>query len=183
MVDTIRIDIGCGSNKRAGFTGIDSISFPGVDIVHDLRVMPWPFETSSVHEANCSHYLEHLTNFDGKWERIKFFNELYRVLKPGGQCLLTIPHWCSNRYFGDPTHKEPFSEFGVWYLLPEWRMAQAPHTDFRFNPDGYQCWFDSDVGSTPHPELATRHEDTRNLAMKFCKDATVDLVIKLTARE
>ncbi|MEA2462649.1 MAG: hypothetical protein QOJ98_396, partial [Acidobacteriota bacterium] len=31
-----RLDLGCGPNKRAGFTGIDILPLPGVDIVRDV---------------------------------------------------------------------------------------------------------------------------------------------------
>lgn len=100
----LRLDLGCGGNKRAGFHGVDSIAFAGVDTVLNLtqRAMfqpgmiqgelgggkllnqddavfePWPWPDGSVTEAHSSHFVEHLTPV----ERVHFVNELYRVLKP-----------------------------------------------------------------------------------------------------
>src|SRR5262245_34819915 len=107
----IKLDLGCGPNRREGFVGVDSIKFDKVDVVLNIGSDPWPWEDNSVEEAFCSHTLEHLTNLNDKWERVHFFNELYRVLKPNKGCLVVLPHWNSTRYFGDPTHKEVFSEF------------------------------------------------------------------------
>jgi len=148
----VKIDIGCGKNKKEGFLGVDILPLEGVDKVIDLRE-PWPFENSSVDEANCSHFIEHLTNLDGKWERVKFFNELWRVLKPNAACLLAFPHWNSARYYGDPTHKEPFSEWGFLYLDKQWRDSQAPHTGEIANL--YNCDFTWQYGYSMHPEILT----------------------------
>ena len=73
--EPLKLDLGCGPRKREGFTGVDAIKFDGVDLVQDLR-KPWQWEDGSVEEVHCSHFLEHLTGF----ERVHFFNELYRVL-------------------------------------------------------------------------------------------------------
>lgn len=121
----LRLDLGCGPGKRQDggpWTGVDSIAFPGVDVVADLT-QPWPWRDGSVTEVNASHFVEHLTNLEGRWERVHFFNELYRVLVVGGKATVVMPHWCSERYYGDPTHKEPFSEMGYYYLLRSWRLG------------------------------------------------------------
>lgn len=115
----IKLDFGCGANKRPGFVGVDIINFPGVDQVVDL-LKPWPWKDSSVEEAHTSHFIEHL---DGK-ERIHFANELYRVLIPDGKCQVIVPHWASCRAYGDPSHKwPPVSEFWFYYLSREWRLG------------------------------------------------------------
>ena len=128
-VKLINLDLGSGPNKKDGFIGVDKYKMKGVDVVCDLGKEKWPWKDNSVDEVNCTHFLEHLTNFNGKWERTHFFNELYRVMKKGAKATLVFPHWCSNRYYGDPTHCEPFSEFGFYYLSKDWRATQAPHSD------------------------------------------------------
>lgn len=143
---------------------------------------------NSVDEVHCSHFIEHLTNLGDRWERVNFFNELYRVMKPGAVCSLILPHWCSNRYYGDPTHKEPFSEMGFYYLERSWRLGgtqkhpigNAPHADSSVNPNGYSCDFDSTWGYNLHPGLANRHQDYVMHAMTFWKDACTDMVATLT---
>lgn len=187
----IKLDIGCGPNPRAGFVGVDSLDFGKPDIVkHDLRISPWPFEDNSVTEAHCAHFLEHLTNLDGKWERVRFFNELWRVMAPAtynqagqavtGIATIIMPHWASHRHYGDPTHKEPFGEMGICYLDPVWRKANAPHTDSEFNPDGYNCNFACNYNYSLHQGLNGRNQEFVNFAATFFKEAIQDVTYIMT---
>jgi SAM-dependent methyltransferase len=205
LAPPLKLDFGCGPNPREGFEGVDLYPFGGkvkhvLDVTarepllvpttthgilqadpHGLgRFKPWPWADDSVDEAHASHFLEHLTNLGGRWERVWFFNELFRVLKPGGQCAIIIPHWCSNRYYGDPTHKEPFSEMGFYYIKRDWRLTQAPHTDVSNNPDGYSCDFDAGWGYGLHQALLPRNQEYQQHALQFWKEAAQDIVSTLT---
>lgn len=217
LSEPLKLDIGCGKNKQAGFIGIDIYDFKGADIVTDLRAKTWEFgkapdgikpkldfkmlisdETTdcglyrfldnSVDEARASHFLEHITNFNDKWERVNFFNELYRILKPGATCHLIFPHWNSNRYYGDPTHKEPFSEMGFYYLKREWRLGtdtvagNAPHADITVNPNGYSCDFDATWGYSLHPSLHVRNAEYQQHALTFWREAAQDMIATITKR-
>jgi ubiquinone/menaquinone biosynthesis C-methylase UbiE len=178
----LKIDIGCGANKQAGFIGVDQYDLPGVDVVCNLASGTWPWEDNSVEAAHCSHFIEHLTNLNDKWERVHFFNELYRVLAPGASCTLIFPHWASTRYYGDPTHKEPFSEMGFYYLSKEWRLTQAIHTDSSVNSNGYSCDFAATWGNGMHQELLARSEAHQQYAMQWYKEAIQDLHATLTKK-
>jgi len=178
----LKLDLGCGPNPREGFEGVDALPFDGkVKHVVELRG-PWPWPDNSVEEAHASHFIEHLTNLGGAWERVHFFNELYRVLVPGGKATLIFPHWCSNRYYGDPTHKEPFSEMGFYYLSLEWRKSQAPHTDREHNPNGYSCDFEATWGYSMHQDLQVRSQEYQQHALQFYKEAASDIIATLTKR-
>jgi hypothetical protein len=173
-----KLDIGCGSNKKPGFYGIDSIAFDGVDKVMDIAVAPWPFASDTIEEFHCSHVIEHLT-----WpQRIIFFNELYRILKVGGKGQLILPHWASMRYYGDPTHQSPMSEFAFYYLSRKWRLDEknAPHTDIKHNPGGYNCNFEVVWGHSLHPALTGRNQEYVTHALTFFKEAAQDIVANLT---
>ena len=150
-VNKLRLDLGCGGNKRVGFTGIDSIKFPGVDIVCDLveprydelpegfsedaPLLRWILKScerrvigyKSWPWADCSVAEAHSSHFVEHLtpkERIHFVNELYRVLVPGGKCQIIVPHWASCRAYGDPSHQwPPVSEFTMYYLKREWRLG------------------------------------------------------------
>lgn len=184
----IKLDLGCGGNKKPGFVGVDTYAMNGVDVVHDLRVTPWPWDDSSVSEAYSAHFLEHLSNFNEKWERVRFFNELYRIMKVGAQCQLIFPHWASNRYYGDPTHKEPFSEMGFYYLNRQWRVGtdtqpgNAPHADVSVNPNGYSCDFDATWGYSLHQHLLTRNAEYQQHALTFWREAAQDMIATITKR-
>jgi Methyltransferase domain len=173
-----KLDIGCGSNKKAGFYGIDSIAFDGVDKVVDITVDPWPFASDTVEEFHSSHVIEHLT-----WpQRITFFNELYRILKPGGKGQLILPHWASMRYYGDPTHQAPMSEFAFYYLSRKWRLDEknAPHTDIKHNPNGYNCNFEVVWGHSLHQALNGRNQEYVTHALTFFKEAAQDIIANMT---
>lgn len=175
----LKLNLGSGPNKMDGYTSVDALPFGGkVDVVTDLRVAPWPFEDNSVDEVHCSHFLEHLTNFNDKWERVLFFNELSRILKPGCKATIIFPHWCSTRYYGDPTHKEPFSEMGFYYLSKEWRMANSPHCEFSIapGPQSYLCDLEASWGYSMHPSLMVRNAEFQQDAMAWKKEAVQDII-------
>lgn len=132
----IFLDIGCGENKsskeslfqngliseqdQVEVIGIDLHKVPGVDKVHDLTKFPYPFADNSIDGAFSSHFVEHLDGF----ERIKFFNEMYRILKPGARMRLIHPYFKSERAIQDPTHKfPPICETSYLYWDKNWRAA------------------------------------------------------------
>jgi SAM-dependent methyltransferase len=172
VVAPTKLDLGCGSKKREGFHGVDQYAMDGVDTVLKIGTASWPFEDSSIEEAYSSHFVEHLT----AQERIHFFNELHRVLKPGGKATIVTPHWASNRAYGDPTHQwPPISEMSFYYLSREWRETQAPHTDIKWNKDGFSCHFSATWGYSFSPELAARNQEYVQFALANYKDAAQDL--------
>lgn len=174
----MKLDIGCGKNKKEGFVGVDQYAMEGVDVVLDLRGA-WPWETDSVDEAHSSHFIEHLT----APERVHFFNELHRVLKPGAKALIITPHWASNRAYGDPTHQwPPVSEMAFYYLSKGWRETQAPHTDVKWNPQGYSCDFEATWGYSMHPALGTRNQEYQQFALQNYKEAAQDTYATLTKK-
>src|SRR5450759_2138096 len=147
----LKLDFGCGPHPREGFEGVDMTAFPGVTHVVNLKQTPWPWGACSVAEAHASHFLEHLTAL----ERVGFWNELYRILVPGGTCQVITPHWASNRAYGDPTHQwPPVSEMAFYYLNREWRMANAPHTDAEHLKGGFNCDLQATWGYAMRPDLA-----------------------------
>lgn len=180
-VPLIKLDIGCGPNPKEGFTGVDIIAFNDNVQAVDLRKAPWPWADNSVSEAHSSHFLEHLTNLNDRWERVTFFNELYRVMIPGGKCSLIFPHWASTRYYGDPTHKEPFSEMGFYYLDPVWRAANAPHADIKHNPNGYSCHWACTWSYSLHAEMAMKSQEMQQYALQWYKEAAQDIIASMTA--
>jgi SAM-dependent methyltransferase len=177
--EPLRLDFGCGKNKRPGFQGCDRIAFEGVDHVFDIGRERWPFEDGSVTEAHASHFIEHLT----ATERVHFVNELHRVLIPGGTCAIIVPHWASNRAYGDPTHQwPPVAEMWFYYLSQEWRDGNAPHTDAKHWGEGFACDFAATWGYAMHPALTTRNAEYQQHAMAWYKEAAQDIHATLTKK-
>lgn len=192
VVKPIRLDFGCGPNKikeeGKEWLGVDSLDFPGVDLVLDLTAKEksiqnkdfsvthtykaWPWADNSVDEIHCSHFLEHLTAD----ERVHFVNECYRVLKTGAQCRITVPHWNSNRAYGDLTHKwPPVAEMWFYYLSKEWRAGNAPHSTYNAEVNFVAGW-----GYSMHQSLLVRNQEHQQYALANFKEAAQDIIATLT---
>lgn len=117
----ICLDIGCGENKHPGFLGLDKRPLPGVDIVHDLEIFPYPLEHESCLTIVGQHIIEHI---DPK-KTIDFFDELWRILKWGGLIKLSAPYAGSPRFWQDPTHCNGFTERTFEYFDPRYPLYQV----------------------------------------------------------
>lgn len=93
----LKVDLGSGFYKPDGFIGLDNYSGaasqdPGLgvlpDIEIDLHSEPLPFPDESVAVARSSHYLEH--------SPLNIFEEVHRVLIPGGRFDNTLPYALSD---------------------------------------------------------------------------------------
>lgn len=105
------------------------------DVVHDLTVLPLPFEDNTFDEIHAYEVLEH-TGQQGDW-RFFFaqFSEFYRILKPGGVLMATSPHWSSPWCWGDPGHTRAIGpEMMVFLSQASYteQVGKTPMTDYRF---------------------------------------------------
>lgn len=114
------IDLGCGTNKIAGWDGIDIRAFPGVDHVVNLEVARLPYESESVAQANASHVLEHIFNLIG------LMNEVWRVLMPGGLFHIEVPLFPDAGSIKDPTHVRFFIPESFDYFDEAWDYPDQP---------------------------------------------------------
>ncbi len=110
----IRLDIGCGANKQPGFFGMDQRALAGVDLVWDIEDTPWPLPDGCALVAVMSHVFEHVK----PWRALAVLDEVWRVLRPGGQLALIVPHGHSEGYLQDPTHCNACNENTFAYFDP-----------------------------------------------------------------
>jgi predicted SAM-dependent methyltransferase len=103
LTNFIQLDVGCGNDKRFGYIGIDKENF-GQEYILDVEKEVLPFLDSSIDEIFCQHLLEHLTN------PMFAINEFWRVLKPGGELIIIVPHKNSDRAYAID-HKHYFNEY------------------------------------------------------------------------
>ncbi len=103
----LRVDLGCGSNKKAGFLGFDIKKEKGVDYVCDLS-KGIPLEDNSVDEVFTSHFLEHVEDYNF------MMKEIIRVCKNKAKVEIVLPYYS---YIGavlhshkDNPHRHIFSE-------------------------------------------------------------------------
>lgn len=120
-----KLNLGSGTNvdAREDWINIDRRAGPGVNLVHDLTVTPWPVETGSCDRVDANHILEHIphvvpgTDLDGL---VVVMNECWRVLAPGGFLHVEVPTIEGPGAFQDPTHvryfvyPQSFQYFARW---------------------------------------------------------------------
>lgn len=83
----VKINLGCGAKKLAGYVNVDICGRP--DVKCNLSEFPWPFDDSSVDEITSEHFLEHVIDFE------RTVLEMHRILKVGGTLHFKVPHFKS----------------------------------------------------------------------------------------
>ena len=110
----LRLHLGCGDDILPGYVNHDLTRHrPEVDVAHDLRQLPWPWEDHSAEIIRLLDVLEHLP------EVVPIIDECWRVLKPGGVLHLRVPHYQSENAWLDPTHQRPFHLDSFDYFDPD----------------------------------------------------------------
>ncbi len=105
----IRLNLGCGYNKLAGFQNVDVAGNP--DVRHDLESIPWPWADDSISEIVLNHVLEHLGKSTEKY--IDIIKEIYRVCIGGALVRITVPHPRHDHFLDDPTHVRAVTPLGI----------------------------------------------------------------------
>ena len=103
-METTKLNLGCGADVRDGYANLDAAAGPGVDIVHDLRIRPWPLPSGHFTEVRCVDLLEHLP------DTIPSIEEIWRICAPDAQVDIRVPYWNSRYAWKDPQHMRPFQE-------------------------------------------------------------------------
>ena len=128
------------------------------DVVFDLNnieaIAPWytgegfqsnclPFHNDTFDEIHCYEVMEHYGtqgDYRGFFQGMK---EWWRILKPRGYLVGTVPMWNTVHAFGDPGHTRILSAYTFCFLNPDiyeknWAEGR-PMTDYRKFVD--PCWW------------------------------------------
>ena len=191
----VKLDCGCGKNVKPGFDGIDIVNH-GQKYIMDLRdgfivkkelegdiwdhidgsdISPiWSrLKDNSVDEVYSRYFIPCLTNYNDKYERVRFFNELYRIMKHNSSCTIVVPNWNSAGGYGNPTYHEPIYEGSLYYLNKYWRDVNAPELT------EYTCNFDPVWGYNMHQSLLVRNQEYQQFALSNYSNAAIDIVITI----
>lgn len=176
---TRKLDLACGQVPAPGFEGVDIWS--GAQHVVDLQQFPWPFADASVAEVRCSHYIEHIPQYplvqraDGTMQNpfFAFFDELHRILVPGGWAEIITPNARNNRGFQDPTHTRYIVGETFMYLNAEWRKAN------KLDHYNTTCHFGFTLNFTIDAETNLKHEAARDHAINRDWNVIHDWVARL----
>ncbi len=106
----MKIDLGCGTNKKEGFLGADILPLPGVDFVIDLENGLSFLKENDVEMFYSSHFLEHIDHLD------ILMTEIHRTLLPGGIFEIVVPHFSNPYFYSDYTHKRFYGLYSFDYF-------------------------------------------------------------------
>ena len=126
----MRLNLGCGHDRRDGFVNVDKQSACSPDVVADLEKLPWPWETSSVDEILLKHALEHLGRDPDTY--LEIVKEMWRVCKPNATITIVVPHARHDHFINDPTHVRAITPDGLMLFSKkknrEWAERGIPNT-------------------------------------------------------
>lgn len=184
---TSRLNVGCGRNILDGWTNLDSMPLPGVDVVVDLDRLGFgeggrllPFRDSSIGEFLLSHVLEHIRS------PLPLMQELWRVAKPDALMTIRCPYGSSDDAWEDPTHVRGIflQSFGYFSQPYYWRADYGYRGDWK--TEGITLWvahahFLKLQGSSlePTPAMVEAVMSERNVV----REIVVQLVALKPARE
>jgi len=117
------LDLSPIPNKQKGFLGMARKVHPNVDVIHDPESFPFPFEDDSCHIV-IAHYLVQKIK---PWLMVDFMNEVWRIVKPGGQFAISMPYANSASFYGDPTNCNQCNESTFYFFDPQFKEVYAYH--------------------------------------------------------
>ena len=102
---TAILNLGAGNRIIGDAINHDLIKHrPEIAVAWDLNNLPWPWPNDSFDQIVARAVLEHL-----RINLVQSLDECWRLLRPGGQLFLKLPHWQSDISHQDPTHYWFFS--------------------------------------------------------------------------
>lgn len=108
----MKINLGCGHDKRKGWLNVDSRKDAHPDVVADLE-KPLPIDSNSADYILLRHVVEHVR------DPISLVDECYRILKKGGTLEVITPHVSQFQSIGELDHKRAgLSVFSFHYTTP-----------------------------------------------------------------
>ncbi len=184
----LKLDLGCGQSPKEGYEGVDLYSKDAKHKV-DLFKFPWPWADSSVDELHSSHFVEHIPDAyickkhgaesipcEGAQDLLfAFFDEAYRILKPGAKFHVITPACRSERAFQDPTHRRFIAQSTFFYLNVDWRRIQ------KLDHYNVKCNFTGDVNFSFDAAAGARHQEVQQQLFQQAWNVIHDWIVVLSA--
>jgi hypothetical protein len=169
----MRLNLGCGQNPIEGWTNVDWIAGPGVDLVVDLESDYVALEENSVEEVFASHLIEHIK------DPLNLMQHLWWACPDGAKATFLCPYGSSDDADEDPTHvRRMFINSWAYFAQPTyWRGNTNYRGDWRplsiqlrVSPD---VWMISDSAFPQDHNRALNHlyrrvQRERNVVAEMC---------------
>jgi SAM-dependent methyltransferase len=140
----LKLNIGCGFNKRPGYINVDKEKACEPDVVADLEGR-WPFEDNTVDEVSAIHVLEHLGQSTQSF--LGIMKEIYRVCRNGAKVHIVVPHHNHWTFHADPTHVRKILPEGLRLFDQEFNRECIQNGDAS-TPLGIYCGVDFALSSS-----------------------------------
>jgi len=114
-----KLNLGCGTDIRRGYVNLDLAELEGVDVVHNLNDVPYPFKDNEFDEIYCKHVLEHTDDL------LAVMEELSRISGPGARIKIIAPYFTGQGAYNDPTHRKFFTYKTFDYFSPGGYYSKA----------------------------------------------------------
>lgn len=111
---TLKLNLGCGNKKLAGFINIDQNEQCSPDLILNLENTPYPFKTNSVAYIRMDSVLEHFPSNPKNFFRI--LKEIYRISSNNAIIDILCPHPFHRWQIVDFTHQKPITAEGLQML-------------------------------------------------------------------
>ena len=128
------LDLGGAHNSAPGFTSVD---LHDADITGDIFDVFGNMEDNSVGVIRAFDFIEHIS------DKIRLWNEMYRVLADGGMILSMTPSTDGRGAFQDPTHIAYYNQNSFWYLIDENYRRYVPELKVNFQSSRLMTFFPS----------------------------------------
>ena len=129
-----RISLPDGPKVWMNLITLDMNSDMKPDVVWDMDNLPLPFPDNCFDEIHAYEILEHT----GRQGDFRFFfgqfSDFWRMLKPGGHFVATVPMWDSPWAWGDPSHTRVITQGSLVFLTQkeyENQVGKTSMSDFR----------------------------------------------------
>lgn len=123
----MKLNLGAGTIPEDGWVNVDLLDLPGINVVHNLSLYPWPFEDGSASEIKALDILEHLPNYtkDDRPGVVAFITECWRILEHHGKLFIQTPGWNAAFLWEDPTHVRGFAPTSMDFFDPDKPYGQT----------------------------------------------------------
>lgn len=169
-----RLNVGCGRDIRPasdGWVNLDIAALPGVDAVHNILDVPWPFEDGAFDDVLAMNILEHiphhLPSYGGKDGLLVMLEELHRIMAPNGYLHVSVPHYQSRNAWRDPTHTRAMTPDWWTYYDPreeDFQNMGAHYTTARFHHERTDVYWSLDFRPLPFGDYHANKYLSRGLS-------------------
>jgi predicted SAM-dependent methyltransferase len=130
----VKLNLGCGFDKRDGWLNVDGFAACEPDRLLDIEATPWDLETNAFEHILMKHVLEHVGAEFPVFAAV--MRELHRIAAPGGLLEIHVPHVRHDTFWSDPTHVRAFTPLTFMMLSKRqnriWMENRANYTMLAF---------------------------------------------------